>query len=318
METFRWAYVGCGSIAAKTAREITSGAHLIAAVYSRNREKAAAFAKSCGAVCFDSMEELLAFGQFDAVYIATPHTSHVRYAVAAMLAGYPTLCEKPAGVSADEAELLIAAARDRNVSFCEAMWTWFSDVALQVRQWISDGRVGEIKKVRMEYSFPGLLLGRESRLLRPETAGGVLLDVGVYPIAYCLRLFGYPEEIRCRGKLRGGVDVSETVTLRYRGFDCVLKASLTRMRDRCEIRGAKGVIRVPSFFAADRARLKTAEGKEIFRGRTDYRTEFTRVAEEIRRGEKESAYVPLELTRDCLRVADECRRQLGLVYPFEK
>ena len=64
--------------------------------------------------------------------------------------------------------------------------------------------------------------------------------------------------------------------------------------------------------------LKTDEGKEVFRGKTDYLTQFTRAAQEIRAGKTESAYIPPEATRDCLRILDICRAQMGLVYPFER
>ena len=66
------------------------------------------------------------------------------------------------------------------------------------------------------------------------------------------------------------------------------------------------------------ASVKTANGRETISGKTDYLTEFSRAADEIRAGLKESAYVPHSSTLDCLRITDECRRQMNLVYPFEK
>ena len=58
MEQFRWAYVGSGNIAKSTARSITKGAHCITAVFSRNTEKAKAFAAKYGAAVYTSFEEL--------------------------------------------------------------------------------------------------------------------------------------------------------------------------------------------------------------------------------------------------------------------
>ena len=72
------------------------------------------------------------------------------------------------------------------------------------------------------------------------------------------------------------------------------------------------------FHMASRAVLKNENGKQVFNGKTDYLTEFTRVAEEIRQGKKQSDYIPFEATAECLKIIDECRRQMKLVYPFEK
>ncbi len=318
MEKFRWAYVGSDSIAGSTAASITRGAHEIAAVYSRNAAKAQEFAAKYGAKAYSSFEEMLAQGEFDAVYIATPHTSHLEYSLKAMRAGKPVLCEKPAGVSEREVSEMLTASRENNVYFCEAMWTWFSPVALEVKKWVAEKRIGEIKSVKIEYAFPGVLMSRNSRLLMPETAGGALLDIGVYPITYCYNLFGFPDRIGCRGKLKNGIDIEEKVTLGYEGFDCVLNMSLTRLKESCKITGTLGGITIPVFHMARLASLKTKERKENFTGKTDYLTEFSRAADEIRAGRTESLYIPHKSTLDCMRIMDECRRQMGLVYPFEE
>ena len=317
MEPFRWAYVGSGSIAGNTARNITKGNHLIRAVYSRNAIKAEAFAKKYGAQAYPDFNGLLDSGGFDGVYIATPHTAHLEYALMAIEAGYPVLCEKPVGVSAEQAERMIGTSREHGVYFSEAMWTWFSDLAYTVKGWIDEGRIGKIANVEIEYAFPGVMMSKNSRLLTPQTAGGALLDIGVYPITYCYRLFGYPRTVACTGTIKDGIDVEETVTLGYDGFSCRLDISLTKLGERCRITGTEGMISIPVFHMARTASLKTAGGRETARGKTDYLTEFTRAAEEIRQGATQSAYVPHEATLHCLQIMDECRRQMGLRYPFE-
>ena len=72
------------------------------------------------------------------------------------------------------------------------------------------------------------------------------------------------------------------------------------------------------FHMARVANLKADGKKENFKGKTDYLTEFTRAADEIRAGKTESDYIPFEATRSCMLIMDECRRQMNLVYPFEK
>ena len=319
MEKFRWAYIGSGNIAGSTARDITKGNHAITAVYSRNLKKAEEFAGKYGASAFDNFDNAVNRDDVDGVYIATPHTSHVEYAVRAMELGKPVLCEKPVGVSVSDVDVLINTARKTNVYFCEAMWTWFSDVALKVKEWVKSGEIGNIKDVVINYMFPGIMMPKTSRVLTPETAGGALLDVGIYPITYCYNLFGYPDKITCSGKLKDGIDISETVILEYNNFKCTLNMSLCSLKENCIIKGSKGEISLPAFFhMASKAVMKNENGKQVFKGKTDYLTEFTRAAEEIRQGKTESSYIPFEATRACMRIMDECRKQMNLVYPFEK
>lgn len=319
MEKFRWAYIGSGNIAASTAKDILKGKHTISSVYSRNYEKAAAFAQKHGAKAFKDFESAVNREDVDAVYIATPHTSHVEYAVKAMKLGKPVLCEKPVGVSVRDVDILTKSAAENDVYFCEAMWTWFSDVALTVKKWVDDKEIGDIKNVVINYAFPGIMMPKTSRVLTPETAGGALLDIGIYPITYCRNLFGFPKKISCSGELKNGIDISETVILEYDGFKCTLNMSLCTLKENCTIEGSKGTIKLPAFFhMASKAVLKTESKRETYRGKTDYLTEFTRAAEEIKQGKKQSSYIPLSATRDCMLIMDECRRQMNLVYPFEE
>ena len=46
--------------------------------------------------------------------------------------------------------------------------------------------------------------------------------------------------------------------------------------------------------------------------------EFDMVSREIREGRKTSAFVPPQVTMDVMEIMDECRKQIGLIYPFEK
>lgn len=319
MEKFRWAYIGNGNIANSTARDILRGEHEIVSVYGRNKEKSKAFAEKYSAKSFNDFDSAVNRADVDGVYIATPHTSHVDYAVRAMKLGKPVLCEKPVGVTVADVDTLVNTAKAENIYFCEAMWTWFSDVALTVKKWVQSGEIGDVTDVTINYAFPGIMMSKNSRVLLPETAGGALLDIGIYPITYCYNLFGFPKDIVCRGRLKNGIDISETVTLKYDGFNCMLHMSLCTLKENCIIKGTKGTISLPVFFhMASKAILKNETGRQSFKGKTDYLTEFTRAAQEIQNGRKESAYIPFEATRNCMLIMDECRRQLGLVYPFEK
>lgn len=280
-------------------------------------KRQASFAEKYEAKAFKTAEEAILCDNVDAVYIATPHTSHVEYAVVSLKNHKPVLCEKPVGVCVSDVDKLINCAQENKTYFCEAMWTWFSDVALTVKKWIKNGKIGEVEEVKINYSFPGVLKPKNSRVLLPETAGGALLDIGIYPITYCYNLFGYPDEIICNGKIKNGIDISEKITLKFGKTICKFNISLTSAREDCVIKGTKGKITLPLFHMASKANLKNDSGKEIFNGKTDYLTEFTRAAEEIRSGRIESEYIPFSATKNCMQIMDECRKQMDLKYPFE-
>lgn len=318
MKKFRWAYIGSGNIAYSTARSILKGNHEITAVYGRTKSKVEKFAKRVGATAYDDFDSCVTAENVDAVYIATPHTSHLDYALRAMELGKPVLCEKPVAVTTADVEKMVAKSKECNVYLAEAMWTWFSDVALTVKKWVQGGEIGEVTDVVIDYAFPGLMMSKDSRVLTPETAGGALLDVGIYPITYCYNIFGYPNSIICNGEIKNGIDVKETVVLDYGTFKATLNMSLSELKEGCKIKGTKGEIKLPMFHMASRAVMKKGFKRKIFRGKTDYLTEFTRAAEEITDGIIESRYIPFQSTIDCMKIMDECRKQMNLIYPFEK
>jgi predicted dehydrogenase len=316
---FRCAYIGSGSIRKKTADEIITANHEIVTVYSRRFESAGEFASRYDAIPCKTFEEAVDRDDIDGVYIGTPHTSHKEYAICALRLKKPVLCEKPMGVNVSEVEEMIAVAKEEGVYLAEAMWTWYAPVANEVRRWVQDGRVGNIKKAYASFCIPGLITkSREHRLLNPATAGGALLDLGIYPITYLYNLFGMPQEIQCTGELANGIDEEEVITFVYPEGECKIKSSLRYMEEKFKIVGDKGTISIPrNFHWASKAKLRQGLKTTKAEGVTDYITEFTKVADEILAGKKESDYVPLQHTLDCMKIMDECRRQMGLTYDME-
>jgi len=318
MSKFKWAYIGCGSIADKTAKSILKGNHEIVSVYGRNFEKAEAFAKKFGATATKSAQDAINFQGVDGVYIATPHTSHVEYALMALKAKKPVLCEKPVGICEEDVTTLINAAIENDTYFSEAMWSWFSDVSLTVKDWVKSGKIGKVQRVKIHHAYPGLKKKENSRVRDPKTAGGALLDIGIYPITYCYNIFGTPDKIKCEGEIDKGIDIKEKVTLYYGSLKCESYISFEYFKESFEIVGTEGKITLPLFHVAPVAILKSKKGNKLFFGKTTYLNEFDRVAEEIRQGKKQSDYIPFESTLQCMKIMDTCREQMNFKYPFEE
>lgn len=320
-EKFGWAFIGAGKLGATVAKLITaSGRHRIVSVYVRNPEKRAAFAKRYGALAAATAEEAISAEGVDGVYIVTPHTSHMDYAIQAIELGKPVLCEKPVTTDAAKARAIIELARERGVYFAEAMWTWFSPVAHKVKEWVDAGEYGQVKSLDMTYCMRSI--GYAPRVSDPMLAGGALLDIGIYPLTYAYRLFGKPEHIICSGTLKDGVDISEEIKLIYlRGPACRIRASIVDVRGLESMRlvGTEGRTDLLFYHAAGGVKLKReGEPNLSFKGDGGYLNEFDLVAGEISEGLKESRLVPHQATLDVMEIMDECRAQMGLVYPFEK
>ena len=321
MKKFGWCFIGCGGIAHITALELvrTKDNEIISA-WNRTGEKAESFVKKFGGKAYSTIEEAINAPGVEGVYIAVTADRHADIMKLCIRHHKPVLCEKPFTVSAEQAREVLALAAQEGVYVSEAMWTWHNATARQVKKWIRENAVGQIKQVNCDYSFPMIKLPiQKPRHTSPEMIGGALLDIGVYCIRYCYELFGIPKQIICNGRLSGGIDLGEHITLRYDGFDCKLRISRDENDgERLVIHGDKGTISVPMFHMAKKAVLKS-EKKEKFKDSSLlYGTQFSAVAAEIRSGAKEGIAIPPHTTIECLQILDTCREQMGLVYPCER
>ena len=128
-----------------------------------------------------------------------------------------------------------------------------------------------------------------------------------------------PRRVICRGELRGGVDISETVLLDYGSFQAEIFISVEDPRgEEFVIEGTEGKIRIPYFHMAQEAYLYGQKEERFLDKAPKYGVQFRRVSEEIAKGCRESAFCSPGATIDTMRLLDECRKQLGLIYPSER
>lgn len=319
-DAFKWCFIGTGKLARKVAEQIVaSGRHEIVSVYGHSLEKGRAFAQQYGGVAYDDAARAITADGVQGVYIVTPHNSHYEYAKLAVSLGKDVLCEKPFTTDADQTQELISLAREKDVYLAEAMWTWFAPVAGQVKRWLDGGAFGEIRELEISYCVNDSMAF--SRLTDPLRAGGALLDIGVYPITYLYRLFGNPTGVVCRGTVKNGIDTREEIDLTFadgRTLRAQVAIDDPNGEEKLRIVGSEASLEMGKFHYADAAELVKRDGSvERFEGDGSMLNEFDRASEEMRAGKKESAYVPHQATLDVMRIMDECRRQMGLVYPFE-
>jgi predicted dehydrogenase len=315
-----------GRIARQFARglQVIDGACLYA-VASSSRQRAEQFTTEVGNVerIYTSYRELVSDPAVDAVYIANPHRYHHDSVALCLEAGKPVLCEKPLTVTARESQELINLAQQKQVFLMEALWSRFLPAWVQVRQWVEEGRVGE---VRVMSSTFGVQIPREvdDRLLNRESAGGVLLDMGVYNVAMSQFIMQCDPEIILADGVIGetGVDERSSGLLNYGGpvsvFTCNFQVNTT---NDFNIYGSKGHIRVaPNFWEATAATLTldTGEVEEFsqpFRA-TGFEYEAEEAMRYIQAGQLQSDVMPWQHTLGNMRTMDEMLTQIGMHYPF--
>ena len=191
MNPVRWGVLGAANIAvAKVIPSMQKGTvSTVVAIASRSLQKAQRAASQLAiSRAYGSYEELLDDPDVEAIYNPLPNHLHVPWSIRALEAGKHVLCEKPIAMTADEAKTLRdAAARSGRLV----------GVAFMVRshpQWhavkrvIEEGRIGDLQLVHGHFSY-----GRRSASdvrSRVDWGGGVLFDIGCYPITIARWMFG--------------------------------------------------------------------------------------------------------------------------------
>lgn len=322
----RWGIMGTGWIAERFAEDlkhVSSGEGL--AVGSRSLDSAKKFADKYQIPrAYGTYEELLLDPEVDVIYVATPHPMHRDNVLAALRAGKAVLCEKPFAVNSKELEEIIALAKEKNLFLMEAMWTRYLPPIVQVREWIAEGRIGEVKLVKADFGFR-IDWNPESRLLNPQLGGGALLDVGIYPVSFASMIFGpKPQGIYSTAHIgETGVDEHFSILLDYgQGKTASLNGAVRLgMTNEAYIYGTQGSIHIPSFHDARSATLRV-EGEEAITVTDDrpfsgYAYEAEEVARCLANGKTESEIISLEESLGILQLLDQVRGQWGLKYPFE-
>lgn len=250
-----WAVIGTGFISQSISDDLhlTPGARRHA-VCSRDRERARTFAADNGfAVAHGSVSALLDDPTVDAIYIATPHSTHAAIAIAALESGKHVLIEKPMAVSAEQGRRIAAAAAASGRFAMEAMWMRFNPAYRDLVAAARGGAIGEVRSVRASFGLP---FGPADSPRWTETrASSTLLDQGIYPITLALDVLGQPSRIHATGRVReDGVDLTEHVTFEYEdGRFAQLSASMVEyIEPTASVSGTDGWMTIPApFWAAN-------------------------------------------------------------------
>ena len=275
MKTIRWGMIGCGAVC-----EVKSGPGFYKADHSTLLAVASADPALTRSYAsrhdvprvYDSAEALVQDPDLDAVYVATPPSSHQALSLLAARAGKHVYVEKPMALRFDECEAIIAECRRLGRRLFVAFYRRAMPRFLQVKAWIDAGAIGAVRCIHVTQHQPPAPEERSRATLpwrlKPEVAGGgKFLDMGVHVLDFLDFVFGPIVEVHGVAANGAGLyDVEDTVTAAWRheggtlgsGSWCYVGADDV---DRVEIVGGEGRIEF-AFFADTPLRLVTTGGKQ--------------------------------------------------------
>lgn len=247
----RWGILGAAKIARIALAPAIAQADRaeLAALATASAERAAPFlSRYPGLRLHHSYDALLADPDVDAVYVPLPNHLHVEWTLKAIAAGKHVLCEKPLALNAADIDRLIAARDASGLVVAEAFMVLHHPQWHRVRALLQDGAIGTLQHVEGMFTYHNTDAANIRN--RPETGGGGLYDIGVYP-AVTMRYATGQEPARIRADLRreNGVDVFARVWADFPEFTASFHCGMRQMRRQDMVfHGTTGWLHLPCPF----------------------------------------------------------------------
>ena len=199
MKQFKWGFIGCGEVTKKKcgpAFNEVEGSQVVA-VMSRSEQKARSYAERHHIrKWYTDAQELIDDPDVNAIYIATPPSSHATFAIMAMHAGKPVYVEKPLAASYNDCIRINRISEQTGVPCFVAYYRRYLPYFQKVKEIINSGTIGEIVNVQVRFSVPPRDLDYKSGKempwrVQPDIAGGgYFYDLAPHQIDLLQDLFG--------------------------------------------------------------------------------------------------------------------------------
>lgn len=171
-------------LALKNSKEIN-----VYAIASRNGDKSREAAKKWGIpVHYDSYESLLADETIEAVYIPLPNHMHKEWIKKCVDAGKHIICEKPITLDANEANDVMAYAKEHNIKLMEAFMYRFHPKWLRTKEIITAGGIGKVSSIHTIFSYNNSDPNNIRNI--KKYGGGAVYDIGCYAISTARYILG--------------------------------------------------------------------------------------------------------------------------------
>lgn len=279
MKILKWGFIGCGEVTEKKSGPAFSEVEgsTVVAVMSRSERRAKSYAERHDIPrWYTDAQELIDDPEVNAVYIATPPSSHATFAIMAMRAGKPVYVEKPLAASYEDCARVNRVSEETGVPCFVAYYRRYLPYFQKVKDIVESGAIGQTLDVQIrfavppraeDYAAPDQLPWR----VQPDIAGGgYFYDMAPHQLDLLQHLYGVITEVRGIKANRGGLYAAEdTVSACFEfenglpgsGSWCFVAHEAAR-EDRIEIVGDKGMLCF-SVFDFEPIRLHTSSGTEV-------------------------------------------------------
>ena len=320
----RWGVLGCGVIANQMAQALQLQGRIIDGVANRTHDKAVAYAEKYGIPkVYDEIDDLFSDPDIDAVYITTPHNTHITYLRKALAARKHVMCEKAITLNSDELDEAIALARENNVVLMDACTELHMPLYKELVKRTKAGDFGTVNLIQENFgSFKEY--DERNRFFNPNLAGGAMLDIGIYSLTL-MRLFmeSTPNEhLSMMNPAPTGVDMTSGLLLRNaEGQMGVISLSLhSKQPKRAVISADKAYIEIIEYPRADEATIVWTESGEVetfTAGSRPLALCYVLADLEAAVAGDEEALAQMDVTVDVMRMMTDFRRDWNFNYPEE-
>ncbi len=198
-EGFRWGIAGYGWVARDyVGPAMQAAGHRLTAIADPS-ETARMAATGADIAAFEDFADVIAAGNIDALYVATPNHLHAAPAIAAMEAGIPVLCEKPMAAQLTDAERIADTARHTGTLYGTAFDQRHHPAHRRLAALIADGAIGRPIAVRIVYACwvdplfaPGDPQAENWRMAEEKAGGGAVIDLALHGLDLAQMLLDDP------------------------------------------------------------------------------------------------------------------------------
>ena len=278
MKILKWGFIGCGEVTEKKSGPAFSEVpgSTVEAVMSRSEKNARRYAERHGInKWYTDAQELIDDPDVNAIYIATPPSSHATFAIMAMKAGKPVYVEKPLAATYEDCARVNRISEETGVPCFVAYYRRYLPYFQKVKQLVQDGTIGNIMNVQLRFAVPprDLDYSHPENMpwrLQPDIAGGgYFYDLAPHQLDLLQDMFGVIVDANGICANRANLySVEDSVSACFRfesglpgsGSWCFV-AHESAKDDRIEVIGDKGQVSF-SVFNYEPISLNTLDGKQ--------------------------------------------------------